>query len=188
MKYDIQISLFLLFLALLLFFWPVSYEKFPVPGQGIFISPFGKEPYVITSAYQGRMDPFTGEASDHSGWDVAALSGEGTTLYAICDGKVTFADSNAGGYGNLIIITPKNNTKMSIYYGHLRSFSVYSGQEVKAGQPIGREGATGKATGPHLHFEVRIDDVPVDGSAYWDLLSEAANKEDFEESSEDRFV
>ena len=84
----------------------------------------------------------------------------GTPVKACWDGVIRYAKYNHGGYGNLIIIRHYNG--LETYYGHLHKISVYSGQKVKGGDLIGLSGNTGKSTGPHLHFEVRILDNAFD--------------------------
>jgi murein DD-endopeptidase MepM/ murein hydrolase activator NlpD len=98
----------------------------------------------------------------HTGIDIAAEMG--TTIVAPADGKVISAGWNDGGYGNMIILD--NGGPMSTLYGHLSQIFVATDQEVKRGQAIGAVGSTGESTGPHLHFEVRIDGKPVDPMTY----------------------
>ena len=103
----------------------------------------------ITS-YFGRRHIF-GKTSFHSGLDIAAPSG--TPIHAADGGKVTFAGKK-GSYGNLVIITHDNG--MQTYYGHNSSLLVSAGQRVHKGQVIAKCGSTGRSTGPHCHFEVRV--------------------------------
>lgn len=93
----------------------------------------------------------------HYGTDFAAAPGQ--TNYAAGAGVVVQAGPN-GGYGNSVIIDHGNG--IVTVYGHHTSVSVEVGDEVKAGDPIGKAGSTGDVTGPHLHFEVHIDTVAVD--------------------------
>jgi murein DD-endopeptidase MepM/ murein hydrolase activator NlpD len=84
------------------------------------------------------------------------LSGAvGTPIYATADGVITTAGYNNGGYGNLIKID--HGRGIETRYGHLSKMNVYAGQRVKRGEQIGRMGSTGRSTGSHLHYEVRID-------------------------------
>jgi len=78
----------------------------------------------------------------------------GTPVLAAGDGIVTFC-GRQGGYGNVIIVTHGNG--YSTLYGHMASFAAGSGDRVSRGQPIGYEGSTGFSTGPHLHFEIRLN-------------------------------
>ena len=104
-----------------------------------------------------RFDPILGFVRPHEGVDYAAPVG--TPIEAAGDGVLAEADYK-GGYGNAIII--KHDAKYSTLYGHLSHFapSIHEGVFVKKGQVIGYVGETGFATGPHLHFEIRVNDVP----------------------------
>lgn len=105
----------------------------------------------ISSRYGMRSDPFTRRRTFHGGLDIAAPTG--TPVHASQGGKVIRVGSNVRGYGKLIVIEHKFGYRT--YYGHLSAISIRKGQNVSADQIIGRVGATGRATGPHLHFEVR---------------------------------
>jgi peptidoglycan hydrolase-like protein with peptidoglycan-binding domain len=94
----------------------------------------------------------------HPGIDLSAATG--TPVAAAAAGRVVFAGLNRGGYGNLVEVAHGNGV-LSMY-AHLSSFSVRVGQSVATGTRIGRVGATGEATGPHLHFEVRVRGAAVD--------------------------
>ncbi len=105
----------------------------------------------------------------HNGVDIKLNSGD--TVYAAFDGKVRYAQYNRGGYGKLVIIRHYNN--LETYYGHFSKILVDTNQYVKAGQPIGLGGSTGRSTGPHLHFEVRFVGNPIDPEKIidWDCES-----------------
>ena len=105
----------------------------------------------LSSGTGGRTDPFTGEADFHPGLDISA--DRGTPVYATADGVVTQA-SASGAYGNLIVIDHQFGVETR--YGHLSAFRAQRGQAVKRGDLIGLVGSTGRATGPHLHYEVRV--------------------------------
>jgi murein DD-endopeptidase MepM/ murein hydrolase activator NlpD len=105
------------------------------------------------SAYGVRNDPFEGRAKMHAGIDLSAPVG--TPIYATADGVVTSAGYNSGGYGNLIKIS--HGRDIETRYAHLSAIGVREGQRVSRGQLIGRMGSTGRSTGSHLHYEVRID-------------------------------
>ena len=107
----------------------------------------------FTSGYGIRSDPFRGSAAKHAGIDLAAPVG--TPIYATADGTVSDAGYNSGGYGNLIKID--HGKGIETRYGHLSAILVAAGQRVVRGQQIGRMGSTGRSTGSHLHYEVRID-------------------------------
>jgi murein DD-endopeptidase MepM/ murein hydrolase activator NlpD len=113
----------------------------------------------ITSPFGWRSSPFTGAPDFHPGLDIAAATG--TAVTAAAGGTVIMAQWY-GGYGNYILID--HGGGYSTGYGHLSAMYVSNGQAVKRGQAIGAVGMTGEATGPHLHFEVRIDGKPVDPS------------------------
>ena len=111
----------------------------------------------ISSRYGDTADRSKG----HSGLDIAAP--HGTPIYACGDGTVKLACSYYG-YGNLVIIDHGNGVET--YYGHCSKLNVTQGQEVKAGDLIANVGATGQATGPHLHLEVRINGATVNPQSY----------------------
>ena len=112
----------------------------------------------ISSYFGYRTDPVYKVTKYHSGMDFAASPGTG--VYATGDGVVVKEESNYWGYGN--IITIDHGYGYQTQYAHLKAFKVKKGQKVKRGQLIGTVGSTGKATGPHLHYEVLKNDVQVD--------------------------
>jgi len=112
---------------------------------------------TITSPFGWRSSPFGGAPEFHQGLDIAAPTG--TTITAAAGGTVMMAQWY-GGYGNYILID--NGGGYSTGYGHLSAFYVSSGQQVKQGQAIGAVGCTGACTGPHVHFEIRLNGKPVD--------------------------
>ncbi|MEW6523220.1 MAG: M23 family metallopeptidase [Bacillota bacterium] len=103
----------------------------------------------------------------HNGVDIGAPMG--TPIKAADGGMVTFAAAH-GGYGNMIIIDhgERDGKQITTAYAHLSKFAVRVGQQVKAGDVIGNVGNTGRSTGPHLHFEVRIDGQPVDPTTFYE--------------------
>jgi murein DD-endopeptidase MepM/ murein hydrolase activator NlpD len=111
----------------------------------------------ITSGYGARPDPFTGERSTHLGVDVGAP--EGTPIRAPAPGVVLRAGAR-GGYGNEVEID--HGGGVVTVYGHASEVLVAPGERIAAGQEIARVGSTGRSTGPHLHFEVRLGGKPVD--------------------------
>jgi murein DD-endopeptidase MepM/ murein hydrolase activator NlpD len=115
----------------------------------------------ITASFGERIDPFNGEGAFHSGVDIG--SNYGHAVIAPADGVVTFADF-LGGYGKAIMIDHGHG--ISTRYGHLSGFAVTPGQEVHRGEVIGYIGTSGRSTGPHLHYEVRINDTPVNPYKY----------------------
>ena len=106
----------------------------------------------LTSRMGSRQDPMTGSADFHAGLDIAGEKGQ--PIYATAAGNVSQAGYQ-GAYGNLVIV--EHGFGLETKYGHLSSFSVRPGQTVKRGDVIGRLGATGRATGHHLHYEVRAN-------------------------------
>ena len=110
----------------------------------------------ITGAFGERIDPFNGEGTFHSGVDISCRFGQ--PVLAASDGVVNYADFYSG-YGRMIQIDHGNGTETR--YGHLSGFAVADGQTVRRGQVIGYVGLSGRSTGPHLHYEVRVHDVPV---------------------------
>lgn len=112
----------------------------------------------FTSFFGPRYHPISKVQREfHFGVDIANVTG--TPIYAAADGRVHSANFSSGGYGNRIRITHKFG--YSSVYAHLHSIVVRNGQYVKRGQLIGRMGSTGRSTGPHLHFEVRLDGKPI---------------------------
>lgn len=116
----------------------------------------------ISSPFGMRTNPVSGRFLMHTGIDIAAEMG--STVVAAAGGRVISAGWNDGGYGNMIIIDDGGN--LSTLYAHLSQIFVGGDQEVKEGQAIGAVGSTGNSTGPHLHFEVRLDGKPVDPMSY----------------------
>jgi len=110
----------------------------------------------ITGAFGERIDPFNGEGAFHSGVDISCRYGQ--SVLATADGVVSYADFY-NGYGRMIEIN--HGGGVSTRYGHLSGFAVTDGQTVHKGQVIGYVGLSGRSTGPHLHYEVRIHDIPV---------------------------
>lgn len=110
----------------------------------------------ISSGFGYRSDPFTGAAAMHAGLDFRGPLG--APIYSAAAGRVTFA-GNKAGYGNCIEIAHGNG--MMTRYAHMSAFRARAGQTVGAGEVIGAIGNSGRSTGPHLHFEVRINDQPI---------------------------
>ncbi len=116
---------------------------------------------MLTAGFGQRMDPLSGEGAFHAGIDISAPNG--TPVEATADGLVFYASPDAG-YGNAVLID--HGCGITTKYGHLSKMFVLVGQEVKRGQVIGAVGTTGKATGPHLHYEVHVNETPVNPSHY----------------------
>lgn len=130
----------------------------PLPGK-----------YYLSSLFGARKDPFTGKASNHTGIDIPANSG--TEIHAAQDGIVTTVGTNRyHSYGFYCIISHANGK--STLYAHMKSIpKVSEGQTVTKGQVIGYVGSTGRSTGPHLHFELRLDGVRADALTLYPNLT-----------------
>jgi murein DD-endopeptidase MepM/ murein hydrolase activator NlpD len=115
----------------------------------------------VGSSFGQRMDPINGEGAFHAGIDLDAPIG--TPVRAAGDGDVTVAGMNAG-YGREIMLDHGHD--VVTLYGHLSAIAVVIGQHVTRGQVIGYVGQSGRATGPHLHYEVRVHKVPVNPHKY----------------------
>ncbi|MGB0036380.1 MAG: M23 family metallopeptidase [Candidatus Acidiferrales bacterium] len=115
----------------------------------------------ITGHFGERLDPFSGEGAFHAGVDIASHYGD--DVRASADGVIVAVDRRAG-YGKLVVID--HGFGVSTWYGHLSNFNTQVGMHVKRGDVIGYEGASGRSTGPHLHYEVRIYGTPVNPWRY----------------------
>lgn len=146
-------------------------EKTIEPSVDTIVKIGTKNPYYAGVAFLssptkgGYLSSLFGEVrstSVHKGIDIAKNLGE--SVNAALDGKVIKAGYNSGGYGNLIVIEHENN--MKTYYAHLNDIYVKQGDVIKKGNIIGSVGNTGNSTGPHLHFELRVNNTPVDPIKY----------------------
>jgi len=115
----------------------------------------------VGSSFGEREDPINGEGAFHPGIDIEAPYG--TPVRAAGDGDVT-GENMGAGYGRTVVLDHGHD--LLTLYGHLSAVSVVPGQHVQRGQVIGYVGQTGRATGPHLHYEVRIHKVPVNPHKY----------------------
>jgi murein DD-endopeptidase MepM/ murein hydrolase activator NlpD len=116
---------------------------------------------ILTDGFGGRSDPFTGEAGQHNAVDISSAMGQ--SVRSPADGIVVKAEW-ANGYGNVIYVS--HGYGYSTRYGHLSSFAVRPGQRIKRGDILGTVGSTGRSTGPHLHYEVRVNNNPVNPLEY----------------------
>ncbi|RXZ42749.1 M23 family metallopeptidase [Crenobacter cavernae] len=126
---------------------------------------FGQQPVAgarISSGFGFRRHPVLHTLRMHAGVDYAAPTG--TPIHAPADGVVTTAETQ-NGYGNVVMVRHKG--KLTTVYGHMSRFAagMRTGKALKAGDLIGYVGSTGRSTGPHLHFEVRVNEQPVDPSS-----------------------
>lgn len=116
---------------------------------------------IVTSGFGSRTDPMTHGPGLHQGVDIAAAAGQ--PVRAAADGLVMLAGP-ANGYGEAVYLA--HGFSISTRYGHLSEIDVRPGQRVHRGDLIGRVGSTGRSTGSHLHYEVRLDGNPVNPLAY----------------------
>lgn len=119
----------------------------------------------VSSGFGWRPDPFTGERAWHAGIDLAAPVG--TPVQAAWDGKVVFV-GRQGGYGQMVVLEHAGGWRT--FYAHNNTNNVKVGEQVQAGQTIATVGASGRATGPHLHFEIRQDNMAWDPKQIRDRL------------------
>lgn len=115
----------------------------------------------VTSAFGWRTSKFTGKREFHKGLDISAP--QGTPVYSPAAGKIVFSGRD-GSYGLSIKIS--HNSNLLTRFAHMHSIEVKMGQTIERGELIGYVGNTGRSTGPHLHYEVRLAGVPVDPSRY----------------------
>ena len=137
-----------------------SWKKLDRLQDGIIAIPSDKPVKTnveFTSGFGYRSDPFERGAAFHPGIDLAGSYG--TPIYATADGTVIRSGWNSGGYGNMVEID--HGRGIATRYGHMSAVLVRAGDHVTRGQQIGRMGSTGRSTGNHLHYEVRIDGRPV---------------------------
>ncbi len=126
----------------------------PFIGADGFCSPIGESwRNVVTSEFGYRSDPFTGERRGHTGIDLAVPTG--TSIRAALPGTVTVSTYNRGGYGYYVMID--HGGGLATLYGHCSQLLARVGQTVEAGDVIALSGSSGRSTGPHLHFEVRVN-------------------------------
>ena len=155
--------------------WPLRAELEPKLQDGsVNIQPDGDYAWPLPSSYNvpwslfgGRTDPITGKSASHTGIDVAAP--KNTTIYA-AKGGVVLTSTYYGSYGNYVSVSHGDGT--STLYAHMNSRAVKEGDVVTQGQVLDYVGATGRTTGNHLHFEVRVNGQrqdPVDFYAGWTL-------------------
>lgn len=133
-----------------------SWKKLDQLQDGVIAVPSDKPVKMnveFTSGFGVRSDPFHAGAAMHPGIDLAGSYG--TPIFATADGTVLRAGWNSGGYGNLVEID--HGRGITTRYGHMSAILVHAGDRITRGQQIGRMGSTGRSTGNHLHYEVRID-------------------------------
>lgn len=116
---------------------------------------------ILTDGFGGRSDPFTGERANHGAIDISSRTGQ--PVRSPADGIVVKAEW-ANGYGNVIFVS--HGYGYATRYAHLSGFNVKPGQRIKRGEVLGFVGSTGRSTGPHLHYEVRLNGQAVNPLAY----------------------
>ncbi len=119
----------------------------------------------ITDSFGERLDPFSGEGAFHTGVDVAADYGE--PVHVTADGMVTSADTHSG-YGRVVVV--EHGFGITTLYAHLSSYAVVAGTHVRRGEVIGYAGISGRSTGQHVHYEVRVNNAPVNPWRYMKTL------------------
>ena len=115
----------------------------------------------FTSGFGVRRSPYGGREKMHEGLDIANYPG--TAIRAPADGTVVYAGAKAG-YGQTLILD--HGYRLETWYAHTRRILVRTGQRVRRGEAIAQLGNSGRSTGPHLHYEVRINGIPVDPLSY----------------------
>ena len=142
----------------------------PTPGLADLPSTPSLWPVIghLTGTFCERMDPFSGEGAFHTGVDISSQYGD--SVRSTADGIVVEADEH-GGYGRLVVVD--HGFGVTTCYGHLSTFNVIPGQHLKRGDTIGNVGVSGRSTGPHVHYEVRINGAPVNPMRYLRFASSA---------------
>lgn len=120
------------------------------------------EEWPVTSEFGPRKDTRAHTWRRHTGVDLSAP--KGTAVFATAPGRVVYGGRDRGGYGKLVKVDHGNGVET--WYAHLSRRAVRDGERVRRGQRLGRVGKTGRTTGPHLHYEVRVDGTPVDPAPY----------------------
>jgi murein DD-endopeptidase MepM/ murein hydrolase activator NlpD len=115
----------------------------------------------ITDTFGARLDPFSGEGAFHTGVDIS--TDYGAPVHTAADGIVTVAE-NRPGYGRMVIVD--HGFGITTCYAHLSAFATVAGSRVKRGQVVGYTGISGRSTGPHVHYEVRLNNAPVNPWRY----------------------
>jgi murein DD-endopeptidase MepM/ murein hydrolase activator NlpD len=126
---------------------------------------------MISSGFGYRSDPFLGTAAFHAGLDFKGPIG--APIFAAARGRVAFVGQR-NGYGNCVEIDHGNG--LMTRYAHMSAFRTRVGETVVAGQTIGAVGSTGRSTGPHLHFEVRLNGQPVNPRPFLEVAPNVLEK------------
>lgn len=126
-------------------------DRWPLAGE-----------WPVTSEFGPRQDPRAGTWRTHTGVDMSAP--KGTPVFATAPGRVVFGGRDRGGYGKLVKVEHGNG--LETWYAHLSRRAVREGEHIRRGQQLGRVGNTGRTTGAHLHYEVRVRGEAVDPRMY----------------------
>jgi murein DD-endopeptidase MepM/ murein hydrolase activator NlpD len=144
----------------------------PAPRAGVSIpSRMPLDNMTLTSNFGVRTHPVLGGRRQHNGIDLAAPTG--TPVYATADGRISMAQWYSS-YGNYVQI--EHGGALQTRYAHLSAYTVREGDMVRKGELIGYVGSTGRSTGPHLHYEVRVDNVAVDPTPYMTMQFAAIDR------------
>lgn len=137
--------------------------------KSLLVIPSGRPTNVVmlSSAFGYRRDPFNGRGAFHAGLDFRGSYGQ--PILAAANGRVTFVGQKPG-YGNVVEVT--HNPGIMTRYAHLSGFNAKVGQSVDRGQKIARMGSTGRSTGTHLHFEVRLNGQPINPRRFLEAKSD----------------
>ena len=140
-----------------------AHGRLPAPEPSKLIASIWPAEGRVTSGFGRRIDPFSGECAFHDGIDIDAHTGD--PVRSTADGVVIHAGVDMGSYGRVVVVDHGSSTQT--WYAHLATIDVIVGQHVHRAQVIGAAGNSGRATAPHLHYEVRIDGVPRDPYLYY---------------------
>ena len=125
---------------------------------------------TVTSPFGYRIHPISGTKKLHSGIDIAGSGINGTPIYAADSGKVSYTSYDRYGYGYYVMIShgvKSDNNSYITLYAHMQRYIVSEGQTVERGEIIGYVGSTGGSTGPHIHYEIRVNGTPVNPMKYY---------------------
>ncbi|MCC7034600.1 MAG: peptidoglycan DD-metalloendopeptidase family protein [Acidobacteria bacterium] len=145
--------------------WPTGVAGRAAPGPATTVPGPTPPTAEVTSEFGWRVDPLNGQPRFHAGLDLRAAYGQ--EVRSATGGTVTFAGEKPG-YGTVVVVS--HGSGLETRYAHLSSLEVTEGSQVRAGEVLARSGASGRATGPHLHFEVRRHGHPVDPALVASLM------------------
>lgn len=154
---------------------PVATSEITATFKEYAVLPVDEKHFNVSSPFGPRVDPLDGKQDVfHGGLDIASTTIDRTNIYSVLPGTVSFVGNSATGYGNYIII---NHGEFETLYSHMAELPTLKvGAVVQAGDKLGQVGSTGRSTGPHLHFEVVVNDVKVDPKPFLDLAGKPGNR------------